>query len=316
MPGPGQSEPHVYLDRSGDLREGYFYQITFEDDIDRPASGEVLLKREPSEESLLNQGRMYFDCMFETGFDLQYEERHDCPEDRTHVTQSWWRDLKVMIDPDDAGPASPFVSMLSDMFAVLIRDDLLTSLKSSGLTGWQTSEVIYALQSGTELGRTTRPGRYPKLWYFQFRGRGRLRSRSVRNAPNACPFCGFGRVICRGCRWSIPECPQCHRVPTMTQARAARLGKEVPDGTLIWEDKPEYRRGILEGEHWDGTDFLQISCGWGEGPFTDDRHIVTSRALNWLEARRAAPLYAQPLPVCVDGMTPEQLRRLDRAWTA
>ncbi|GAB4145995.1 MAG: hypothetical protein Tsb009_18480 [Planctomycetaceae bacterium] len=136
------------------------------------------------------------------------------------------------------------------------------------------------MQSGKELARTSKPGGYPKMWYFQFRGRARLRSRSVRNAPNACPFCGHGQVVCPGCRWTMDQCPKCEGFPYQTPVRARELGNKLPKGTLIWEATPEGRQGILQGEHWDGSDFIQISACYGSevGPYDGDKHFITKRA--------------------------------------
>jgi hypothetical protein len=278
------------------------------------------VKRTPSEEELLrkSKGRQgYFRVDFEPGFDLKTETRKDCPVDRSHITQSWWKDLKVMAlgDTKNLGVVTPFVNLFGGEFALLIRDDLLEAFKKSGLTGWKVEEVIYATQDGDELGRTSKPGAYPKLSYFQFRGRARLRSFSVRNAPNACPFCGHGRIVCPGCRWKMIECPKCEGFPYETPTRARNLGEKLPKGTLIVEDTPESRQGILQGEHWDGSDFVQIGQGAGEefGPYDGDKHIITKRALDWLLARHAMPLWAQPIPVDVSKMNKEQRKRLEDA---
>lgn len=316
--------PHIYLDRSGDLRNGYFYTVEFDEDVrfpDRAGPGEFLVKRTPTEDELIQKERHgYFCAMFESSFDLQTNERKDCPVDGSHVTQSWWRDLQVVVDDDatSVGAVAPFVHVLSlhmDECALLIRDNLVEALNKSGLTGWQTEEVIFAVPSGKELARTSRPGPYPRLWYFQFRGRAGLRSRSVRNAPNACPFCGHGRIICPGCRWRMIYCPKCEGFPYETPTQACNLGKRLPKGTLIWEDTPEARRGILQGEDWDGSDFVQIGVGCGPefGLHEDDKHIITKRALDWLLARRAMPLWAQPIPVDVSRMSEDQRKRLESA---
>lgn len=313
--------PHIYLDRSGALRQGYFYTVDFEEDIsfpDEPGPGEILVKRSPTEEDLIRKGRHgYFRVDFESSFDLKTEERKDCPVEPGHITQSWWRGLKVMVDSDTKrlGVVTPFVSLSAPEFALLIRDDLLEALKKSGLTGWRTAEVIYATQMGEELGRTSKPGSYPKLWYFQFRGRARLRSWSVRNAANACPFCGHGRVVCPGCRWRMNGCPKCEGEAFVTPTRARKLGTKLAKGTLILEDSPDTRLGILDGEYWDGSDFIQISAGYGSefGPYDGDKHIITKRALDWLLARHAMPLWAQPIPVDVSRMSKDQRKRLESA---
>jgi hypothetical protein len=316
-PMTAETKPHIYLDRSGELATGYFCTIDFDEDgfPDKAGVGEILVKRTPSEEDLIRKGRPgYFSFMFETSFDLKTEVRKDCPVDRSHITQSWWKDLKVM-PSDSKRIATPVVSLTGFEFAPLIRDDLLQALKKSGLTGWKTEEVIFASQDGDELGRTSKPGPYPKLWYFQFRGRGRLRSFSVRNAPNVCPFCGHGRLICPGCQWMVSRCPKCEGSPWATPQMvllAAKEGKKVPKGTLIWEGVSQ---GILQGEHWDGSDFIQIGQGAGDefGPYDGDKHIITKRALDWLLARHVMPLWAQPIPVDVSKMNKEQRKRLEAA---
>ena len=330
------TEPHIFLDRSGDLRTGYFYTVEFDQDAfpgggppliqfasnpekllaelddenfpDRPGAGEIVVKRK----GLAG----YFEVMFESSFLLKTEKRKDCPVDPTHVTQAWWKDLKVLDGSDCDGVADPFVRLIGGEFVLLIRDDLLQDLKESKLTGWRAAEVIFATQDGEELGRTRKPQGYPKLWDFQFRGRAHLRSLSVRNAPNACPFCGYGRLICPGCQWMVSRCPKCEALPWATP-QMVRLrekeGKQLPQGTLIWEG---VQQSILQGEHWDGSDFIQIGQG-GEGadyePYDGDKHIITKRALDWLLARHANPLWAKPIPVDVSKMSNEQLQTLEAA---
>ena len=331
------TEPHIYLDRSGDLREGYFYTVVFEQD-EFPGAGpphiqfarnpEVLLAELKSDNSpeqagpgeivVKRKGRAgYFEVMFETSFLLKTEQRKDCPIDPTHVTQAWWKDLKVLAGSDCDGVADPFVRLIGGEFVLLIRDDLLEALKKSGLTGWTTAEVIFATQDGDELGRSTKPQGYPKLWDFQFRGRARLRSWSVRNAPNACPFCGHGRLVCPGCQWMVIDCPKCEGFPWVTpqQVRLAeKEGKKIAQRTLIRESVQQH---ILQGEHWDGSDFIQIAQGVSDydayGPYHGDKHIITKRALDWLLARHANPLWAKPIPVDVSKMSKQHLETLEAA---
>ncbi len=221
-----------------------------------------------------------------------------------------------MLAADSGGVATPFVRLNGFEFVLLIRDDLREALKESKLTGWRTAEVMFANQDGDELGRSGKPQAYPKMWDFQFRGRARLRSESVRNAPNACPFCGYGRLVCPGCQWKVIDCPKCEGFPWVTpqQVRlAAKEGKSIPKGTLIGEG---VQQGIMQGEHWDGSDFIQIGQGWEEGeyqPYDGDKHIITKRTLDWLLARHANPLWAKPIPVDVSKMSKEQLEILEAA---
>jgi len=314
MPQAERPEPHIYLDQSGDLRAGFFYQVSFDEEMFLPpkaGDGEVLQFREPPEELLLAQGKGgYFYTQFETGFELEFETVRGCRVDPDHVTQSWWRDLKVMVGN---GLAPPFVALTSDKIALLIRPDLLEDLRSSGLTGWQVAEVVYAFQDSTVLGTTRKPNEFPEMWYFQFRGQARLRSKSFRNTKNECPHCGHGIIYCPGCRYRTPECEKCGQIASQTQTAAMRPDVKMRRGPLIEEDDKELRRGILEGEDWDGSDFIQIGCGWPHGPFADDRHIITKRALDWLVARHAAPLWAQPVPVDVSRMTDAQREKLEQA---
>jgi len=97
-------EPHIYLDRSGDLQTGYFYSVDFDEDVSfppRPGPGEILVRCSPTEEELIREGGSgYFCTVFNSSFELEVEQRTECPVDPTHVTQWWWKNL-TLVDGGD-----------------------------------------------------------------------------------------------------------------------------------------------------------------------------------------------------------------------
>ena len=59
---------------------------------------------------------------------------------------------------------------------------------------------------------------------------------------------------------------------------------------------------ILEGPKWDGSDI--INCGW---------YFITKRALEVLLSVHAAPFYARPARVDVEGLSKQQLGKAETA---
>jgi len=306
--------PHIFLDTSGELRNDVFYRVTFDnDELYNSKPDEVHVPLKPSLAELIKLGqRDYANTLFETSFDLLVEAQHNCPYDDGHITQHWWNELKVIyID----GTPPPLIALNSDRVALLMHDDFMTKLGQSGLIGWNQEEVIFATQEGEEHGRTSDPGKYPKYWYLQFRGEHRLRTMSVRNAKNSCPHCGYGVIYCPGCQRQQSECPQCKKIPWQSMSLYLNPQRKARRGPLVKEawPNPVAPRGILEGEHWDGSDFIQIAYGWGHGPIVSDRYILTKRALDWLIAHNMAPIQAGPIHVDVSRMSSQQLKKLEDA---
>lgn len=122
------------------------------------------------------------------------------------------------------------------------------------------------------------------------------RPAAIRHAQNACPFCGFGPIVCDVCGHLQNDCPSCGDY-IFKPNEAGKPGLEMLPS-------PESRK-IIAGCLWDGSDAI---CGR-----RNTVGFVTRRFVDFLLAVEAAPFYATPVAVCVDGMSKEQLRWLDQA---
>lgn len=118
---------------------------------------------------------------------------------------------------------------------------------------------------------------------------------TIEGAPNVCPFCWFGTVVCSECGYLQNDCLKCGDY-IFTANDLGKPGLEMLRG----RDNPK----IVEGRLWDGSDAI---CGrsYRIG-------FVTRRLVEFLLAVHAAPFMATPVAVCVDGMSAEQRRLLKR----
>lgn len=118
---------------------------------------------------------------------------------------------------------------------------------------------------------------------------------TIEGAPNVCPFCGFGTIVCSECGYVQDDCLKCGDF-VFKPNDSGKPGLRMLPG----RDNPE----IVEGRLWDGSDAI---CGrsYRIG-------FVTRRLVEFLLAVHAAPFMATPVAVCVDGMSAEQRRLLKR----
>lgn len=115
---------------------------------------------------------------------------------------------------------------------------------------------------------------------------------------NQCPFCEFNPVICPKCNTVLSPCPNCGAewVVSQSQHRGAK------DRRAVWALE---RQHVIDGKKWDGSDFF------GQ----DVNGKVTRRVVDVLLSMHAVPFAAEPIPVIVDDMTPQELDRLEQAKT-
>ena len=175
-------------------------------------------------------------------------------------------------------------------------------MEASGLKGARykpVKAVTYYEGSGfrVNIKSKTTPAYDTDLVSLIFTGTPCLRRRKFTGGPNACPFCGFKPLACDSCGHIPDDCPQCDEYPFKTNA-AGVPGIELGAGNMSGS--------IIDGQRWDGSDMI---CGRNQ--LRD--LVVTRRFVEWLLAIDAAPCVATPLPVCVDGMTADQIKMLTKA---
>ena len=71
------------------------------------------------------------------------------------------------------------------------------------------------------------------------------------------------------------------------------------DGGMILTD-PEAERDVVDPRRWDGSDYM-------------DGGVATRRFLDYLLSIHLWPFVAVPLPTLVEGLTDDELAKLDRA---
>ncbi len=279
----------IITDESGTLLSGYFYRfdIPFGDDslrLTEPDLDEtwVVAKRTPTNDELRRRpGGEIWMLESEPGGDP--ETRHDCPIDPGHVTHSMYTAFEV----DLSGGARVGDIVPEFSHNVVLSAAFAQKLEGSGLTGFDL------IRPGI-IPNDDRP-ELPKLRVLRFLGRGGSRPRRVVGVPDACPFCGKGPLICPGCGFEEIKCSECDNITRIL----ASVHKGPGDKRLRMAPEPKAGE-VLGGTRWDGSDFFG-SC------------YVTRRTVDWLLSVHAAPFYARPVRVWVDGMTDEQKGWLERA---
>lgn len=217
-------------------------------------------------------------------FDLKYE--YTCRADPNHETGYSKSNYKA----DLLGGSSLF-DFVPDSFCgmVIITRGFWRRLSQSGLRGARAERLRIAVNQ-SEL-------KNPDLVRLRFTGSECLRPCTiVPPAPNACPFCGWGPVVCPVCRDVTHQCIRCQQQIVVPEDDLAgpqdkRYGIErVPDKGLV-----------LDGSRWDGSDFI---CG-------PDQGFVTRRVVDWLLREKAGPFEATPCRIDVSGLDARQVEWLN-----
>ena len=290
---------NVILSRHGDLKAGVFYELIIDDDDmfldfeEDDTSDYIASQPTPSSEELFLQdaGTYISGSLEKVG---QTEQLKKCSEDPQHVTGEYWKDVTVYLG---GGPHISPLSLLDGdgQRSVLVSMELAEQIKQTEFRGWRLLPVKIDKES-----RYRKPASgEPKLFELQFMGRNCYRQWSVHHAPNACPWCGTMPLICPDCGYRDIEC--CDKSPWKNRKEHGGPG----DRHLIVDIQNTYRPAILEATRWDGSDFL---FGGLEQSLWD--HVVSRRVVDWLLSIHAAPFYARPVLIDVEGASDETLARL------
>jgi len=291
---------NIVQDRSGTLVSGVFYRFeTFDDNLPPLVYTKtlgVLSARSPSPDELFIKGQEpWLQVVRDWNRGSEKELHRRCPLDKSHVTEQYWP--KATFNYIRGSRLSPFIPDESAHDEQTIVSEFLAErLKKSGLTGFRFERVL--------IGENKTVAKDVKLFILQSLGQCCQRPLKVVGAPNACPHCGREPILCAHCGHPEIECAKCGK-------RAWTIRKEhqgAKDVRLVASPPEERFPKILEGRHWDGSDFIHAPRLFGQiGCF------VTKRALDWFLSIHAAPFYAEPTPVNVDGMSKDQLAKLEAA---
>jgi hypothetical protein len=287
---------NVIYRETGRLIPGVFYRfkVQFSDDVDDSDYDKtwIVSRRNPTSDELdLKPDSVPRWAWISLGEDLDRARRkHDCPLDKAHVTASYPSYPKEPVAEIFGARLSDFVPDADSNLAI-VNETLAERLKRSGLTGLSFTTIA------TWEHVNERPG--AKLSIANFEGRDCRRGFEVAGAPNACPFCGRKPLICPACGYGGAVCPDCGK-HTLTWTH---LHQGAGDRRLKGNLEGFHKKPIVEGKRWDGSDFSYNRSGG----------IITRRALDWLLGVHAAPFYVQPMLVDIEGMTDEQLAKLEAA---
>ena len=280
-------ESNHYLDRSGTLVPRVFFQLweAMDDQpYGEPVEDTLLSPRSPTEAELERQGEKYLKVLVT---DATRKENHRCSDHTDHVTGVEYADVRYRIHT--SGRLADFIQDMNEAnLTGLVRGEFAAKLRGSGLTGFRLERAAPEKPKDAATG--------VDLHMLNHVGRNCQRPASIRLAPNACPHCGYAPLICPACGYQAQPCPQCEGL-----AFASRKRHKGPGDKRLITDRPAgFYPQILDGGRWDGSDFI-------------DGRFITKRALDWLLSIHAAPFFAEPVLVCIDGMSDEQKKWLERA---
>lgn len=275
--------PEKVYDESGDLESGYFYQLHLvrrsETCLHETKEWIVSDFEPPGGKPLLGA-----ECAYAEVVECDQRDRHDCPIDKTHVSCEII--VPTFVDLFGWPPVAPFIPNLSDG---LVNERLAEQLKASRLKNVEVQAVKLAEEPD---GRPQ-----PNVFALIFNGPEICRvGWSGPDSDNACPFCDFKPLFCRGCRTGTHFCPKCGKDCTVPQSEYS-----PGDPRIVLKPTPALGP-IVDPKLWDGADFCGGSCG-----------TITRRALDWLLGVHAAPFRAQPLRTDVRGLTTDQRKLLETA---
>lgn len=295
----------IVLDQTGDLKEGYFYELGIplsgdQDDVSdlRSPPGQdendiVALAPSSVEQSKAWQERV-----------MGIERFRRCPLNGDHETEVYWTEYLVT----SLWPSiewSPLLCVRWDADgATMITRQVAASLRQTPFRGYRLTPARPGAEPGEWVVLADASGGDDAVLYdLQFRGRSCRRGKTILDAPNNCPFCGHEPLFCPSCEFSPRDCPRCNKecfaVP--------RNHKGESDQRYLLTEVPDRRsRRILEASRWDGSDFI-----WGTEHPGLAGHFVTKRVVDWLLSIHATPFVAKPVLVDVEGASAEVLERLE-----
>ena len=113
---------------------------------------------------------------------------------------------------------------------------------------------------------------------------------------NLCPYCRRGPAVCPGCGYANNPCPACGKMPVRHVKHTT--AEEKAAGVVLF-DTP-YDDRLVDPRRWDGSDYM-------------GGDLVTRRFIDFLLSLHVWPFVAAPVPTLVEGLTKDELAKLDHA---
>lgn len=207
-----------------------------------------------------------------------------CPVSKQHVTKSW----REVFRADSCGgplfsafiPATEHHNFVIDIFR--------ERLEKTPFTGMRFTDVEYIVIQGDPP---------PKVTYcLSAKGANCRMPMEVKDAANACPFCGQGPLVCPQCAFIMRQCFKCG------EETCVPVALRKPDDQKRLGLSKSFLMDICQFDltKWDGRDF--VNCG-GE-------QVVSCRVLDWLTEVHAGPWIAEPWLVELDGLSADRFDQL------
>ena len=266
-----------YYDRSGELLQGYFFQLEVPFDTDLW----LRMESDSSQWIVSDSPVTAYGSQAYAEVCLHGDERHGCPLDASHVTayEGWrvmWADLHggdQLGDfvRDSAGPS------------IVATEDFSRRLLNSSLCGLVSLDMPIRFSQAELQG-------VPRLCWLDFQGRRCVRRMQVHvPEPNECPRCHWGPVVCPACHDTKYVCPKC---------KLELIG---------WTNAPHDRQ--FTAEIINDTDWIVEAHEWDGSDFFSERYI-TRRALKYLLRVHATPFIAKPCWANVERLTASEKKAL------
>jgi hypothetical protein len=276
--------PRAKLTVTGELRSGYFYDLYVPD---RDGTVSALIA-DITEDAVVLRGdvptaHLAYGSM--CGW-KKAKPRPICSRDAKHRTETPHTDLEF--DITDGRVIGPVI--LGDDTFLLLRGDVAEKLRKMKPRGARIQPVSTVSSLFPNLPKGS-------IWNLYFAGRFPFTAREVvPAAANRCWNCGHSPIVCPECCWFKWDCPNCGKVCI---DRNKGRSDDIPQQSILFDrSAPSF---VVNGKRWDGSDFFGQNFTGG----------VTGRGLRMLKEAGAWPLVFQPLLVKVDGMSDEQLKKLE-----
>lgn len=241
------------------------------------------------------------------GGDLQDEaltqdiRKHLCTKSKKHWTGGYWDKVDILCDPRQLSESLVWTYAEDSPPGVLLIQKGLASRMSTTFRGVKFSEGLRAF-GYTKLPREVMPVVADECRIFQPHGRCWFRGLTVRGKPDACPHCGHGPIVCLECGTWNYECEICG----LEMGRFTSESSGPDDKRLILSPPDERRDHILNGETWDGADFISGRAAW-------NNVYVTKRVVDFLLSIHATSFRAVPVIVDAAKMNDQQRKWMDEA---